>query len=391
MEKVYKLKIWILPEEIGNGEISVKQLKTMMVFGTRPDAIKMMPLVYACRKRPEIDLSVCVTAQHRELLDDVLFRFHVQPQYDLNIMRLRQTLTEITTRVLTGLASVFEQAKPDVVLVHGDTTTGLAAGLSAFYHQIPVGHVEAGLRTGNPYSPFPEEMNRTILGDLCSVHFAPTEQNRQNLLDRHVSGKIYVTGNTAIDVLRYTVSETYVFSQPVLNTIDYRQKVILLTSHRRENLDGGLSEIFSAVHMLLEAFSDISFLFPVHPNPVVRRQAQTAFQGNKRVCMLEPLDVFDMHNLMNRCYFVMTDSGGIQEEAPALHKPVLVLRRETERIEAVLAGTAVLAGVERNEIFTCASRLLREPLAYQKMSLAKNPFGDGYASERIVDALVKIV
>lgn len=366
----------------------MKRLKLMLAFGTRPDAIKMVPLLFACQRDARLKTSVCVTAQHRRILDDVLSQFDIKPDFDLNIMRENQTLTDITTRVLTGMDEVLTRAQPDVLLVHGDTTTALSAGLSAFYQQIPIGHVEAGLRTGNADSPYPEEMNRTLLGDLSTLHFAPTEQNRQNLLRQNVRGKIYVTGNTAIDVLRYTVRPDYRFSQPLLNRVNYSRRVILLTTHRRENLEAGLAEIFAAVHRLMEVFSDVDVLFPVHPNPAVREAATSAFKENPRVRLLEPLHVLDMHNLISRCYMVMTDSGGLQEEAPSLHKPVLVLRRETERVEAVRAGTALLAGVDRDSVFTCASRLLEDRQLYEKMIGTLNPYGDGYASERIIDALV---
>lgn len=366
----------------------MKRLKLMLVFGTRPDAIKMAPLLFACQKDHRLETTVCVTAQHRQILDDVLAQFEITPDFDLNIMQDNQTLTDITARVLTGMDEVLTRVKPDVLLVHGDTTTALSAGLSAFYHQIPVGHVEAGLRTGNADSPYPEEMNRTLLGDLSTLHFAPTEQNRQNLLRQNVRGKVYVTGNTAIDVLRYTVRPDYRFSQPLLNRMDYSRRTILLTTHRRENLDVGIADIFAAVHRLLAAFPDIEVLFPVHPNPAVQRAAKTAFEDIPRVRLLEPLNVLDMHNLISRCYMVMTDSGGLQEEAPSLNKPVLVLRRETERIEAVCAGTALLAGISQDSVFTCAARLLNDQALYDRMACTINPYGDGYASEKIINALI---
>ncbi len=366
----------------------MKRLKLMLVFGTRPDAIKMTPLIFACQKDRRLETTVCVTAQHRQILDDVLMQFNITPDFDLNIMQDNQTLTDITARVLTGMDEVLTRTKPDIVLEHGDTTTALSAGLSAFYHQIPVGHVEAGLRTGNADSPYPEEMNRTLLGDLSTLHFAPTEQNRQNLLRQNVRGRIYVTGNTAIDVLRYTVRPDYRFSQPLLNRMDYSRRIILLTTHRRENLDAGIADVFSAVHRLLATFPDIEVLFPVHPNPAVRHAAGAAFADSPRVHLLEPLNVLDMHNLISRCYMVMTDSGGLQEEAPSLHKPVLVLRRETERIEAVCAGTVLLAGVNQDSVFSCAARLLNDRQLYDKMTHTVNPYGDGYASEKIINALV---
>ena len=366
----------------------MKRLKVMLVFGTRPDAIKMAPLFFACQKDPRLETVVCVTAQHREILDDVLAQFNITPDFDLNIMQENQSLTDITTRVLSGMGQILSQIKPDVLLVHGDTTTALSAGLSAFYHQIPIGHVEAGLRTGNLSSPYPEEMNRTLLGDLSTLHFAPTEQNRQNLLHQNVGGKIYITGNTAIDVLRYTVRPDYNFTQPVLNQLDYSRRMILLTTHRRENLGGGISNIFAAINKLISSFPDIEVLFPVHPNPIVRNLAKTAFSSSPRVHLLEPLNVLDMHNLISRCYMVMTDSGGLQEEAPSLNKPVLVLRRETERIEAICAGTAMLAGVSEESVFACATSLLNDQQLYDKMAGVANPYGDGFASERIINALI---
>ncbi len=366
----------------------MRRLKAMLVFGTRPDAIKMAPLLFACQKDPRLETIVCVTAQHREILDDVLAQFNITPDFDLNIMQENQTLTDITTRVLSGMGSILTHIKPDVLLVHGDTTTALSAGLSAFYHQIPIGHVEAGLRTGNLSSPYPEEMNRTLLGDLSTLHFAPTEQNRQNLLHQNVGGKIYVTGNTAIDVLRYTVRSDYRFTQPLLNQMDYSRRMILLTTHRRENLSGGISNIFAAVNKLILTYPDVEVLFPVHPNPVVRNLAKAAFRNSPRVHLLKPLNVLDMHNLINRCYMVMTDSGGLQEEAPSLNKPVLVLRQETERIEALCAGTAMLAGVSQDSVFSCAARLLSDQQLYKKMAGVANPYGDGFASERIINALI---
>ena len=366
----------------------MKRLKVMLVFGTRPDAIKMAPLFFACQKDPRLETVVCVTAQHREILDDVLAQFNITPDFDLNIMQENQSLTDITTRVLSGMGQIFSQTKPDVLLVHGDTTTALSAGLSAFYHQVPIGHVEAGLRTGNLSSPYPEEMNRTLLGDLSTLHFAPTEQNRQNLLHQNVGGKIYITGNTAIDVLRYTVRSDYNFTQPVLNQLDYSRRMILLTTHRRENLGGGISNIFAAINKLILNFPDIEVLFPVHPNPIVQNLANTAFSDSPRVHLLEPLNVLDMHNLISRCYMVMTDSGGLQEEAPSLNKPVLVLRRETERIEALCAGTAMLAGVSEESVLACATSLLNDRQLYDKMAGVANPYGDGFASERIINALI---
>ncbi|WRS28846.1 UDP-N-acetylglucosamine 2-epimerase (non-hydrolyzing) [Oscillospiraceae bacterium MB08-C2-2] len=349
----------------------------------------MAPLVTACRQNPAIETIVCITGQHRQMLHEVLDKFGILPDYDLNIMQPGQTLTQITSRILTGLDDVFQKVRPDVVLVHGDTSTALSAGLEAFYHQIPVGHVEAGLRTGNPCSPFPEEMNRVLLGNLACLHFAPTDRNRENLLRQNVPGKIFVTGNTAIDVLRYTVSPGYVFSQPILNQLDYSRPTILLTAHRRENLGEGMESIFAAVRRLGQDFPEIQFILPVHLNPAVVNLVEKELGSCDFIHRTQPLDVFDMHNLISRCYMLMTDSGGLQEEAPSLKKPVLVLREETERMEAIEAGTAILAGIGEESVYACAARLLTDPQAYSRMSGAVNPFGDGHAAEKIVAALLE--
>ena len=363
------------------------RLKVMSVFGTRPEAIKMAPLVLELEKRPELESVVCVTAQHREMLDSVLEEFHIKPKYDLNIMQSGQSLSDITSRVLHGMAPVYEQEKPGLVLVHGDTTTTFAASLAAFYAHIPVGHVEAGLRTFDRWSPWPEEMNRRMTGQLASLHFAPTKRNAENLRREGVEGSIWITGNTVIDALRYTASGEG-FSRPELSEIDYvNYRVITLTCHRRENYGGPMRNIFEAVRNTALRFPDVIFVYPVHLSPVVRQAAGELLGGVRNIRLIEPLDAVDMHRLMAKSYMVMTDSGGLQEEAPALGKPVLVLRRETERPEAVEAGTVVLAGTEREKIELLAAKLLTDRAEYEKMARAVNPYGDGRACPRIADAI----
>lgn len=363
------------------------RLKVMSVFGTRPEAIKMAPLVLELEKRPELESVVCVTAQHREMLDSVLEEFHIKPKYDLNIMQSGQSLSDITSRVLHGMAPVYEQEKPGLVLVHGDTTTTFAASLAAFYAHIPVGHVEAGLRTFDRWSPWPEEMNRRMTGQLASLHFAPTKRNAENLRREGVEGSIWITGNTVIDALRYTASGEG-FSRPELGDIDYvNHRVITLTCHRRENYGGPMRNIFEAVRNTALRFPDVIFVYPVHLSPVVRQAAGELLGGVRNIRLIEPLDAVDMHRLMAKSYMVMTDSGGLQEEAPALGKPVLVLRRETERPEAVEAGTVVLAGTERERIELLAAKLLTDRAEYDRMAHAVNPYGDGRACERIADAI----
>ena len=364
------------------------KLKVMSVFGTRPEAIKMAPLVLELRRRRELESVVCVTAQHREMLDSVLDEFGIRPEHDLNIMKSGQTLADITSRVLQGLGPVLEQEKPGLVLVHGDTTTTFAAALAAFYARIPVGHVEAGLRTYDRWSPWPEEMNRRMTGQLASFHFAPTQRNAENLRRENVEGGIWVTGNTVIDALRYTASGEG-FSRPELSDIDYvNHRVVTLTCHRRENYGKPMRNIFEAVRNTALRFPDVIFVYPVHLSPVVREAAGELLSGVANIKLIEPLDAVDMHRLMARSYMVMTDSGGIQEEAPALGKPVLVLRRETERPEAVDAGTVALAGTDRENIEKLAAELLTDRAAYDKMARAVNPYGDGPASERIVQAIL---
>lgn len=365
----------------------MRKIRVLSVFGTRPEAIKMCPLVLELQQREEIESLVCVTAQHREMLDGVLKSFGVMPDFDLNVMRPEQTLSALTSRVLEGLGAVFAKAQPDLVLVHGDTTTSFSAALAAFYERIIVGHVEAGLRTYDRYSPFPEELNRQLVGRLAALHFAPTAQNKANLEREGIKEGIFVTGNTVIDAMRYTVGDGS-FSTPALRALDFEnERLIVLTCHRRENYGAAMEQIFSAVRRLVDAYPDVRFVYPVHPSPAVQETASRMLGNVPRVELLEPLDTFEMHRLMSRCYMVMTDSGGIQEEAPALGKPVLVLRRETERPEAVKAGTVRLAGVETEKIVSLASALLEDEALYARMAQAVNPYGDGRASGRIADAI----
>jgi UDP-N-acetylglucosamine 2-epimerase len=364
------------------------KIKVMSVFGTRPEAIKMAPLVRELGSRPEIHSMVCVTAQHREMLDGVLRCFELVPDYDLDIMAPGQSLADITTRALTGLGRVFAECSPDLVLVHGDTTTTFAGALAAFYAKLPVGHVEAGLRTGDRYSPFPEEMNRRMTAALAAYHFAPTAKNADNLRREGVETGIFVTGNTVIDAMHYTVGDG-TFKTASLQELDFHtQRIIALTCHRRENYGAPMENIFSAICDIVERFPDVTVVYPVHPSPAVREAAARALSRKARVLLLEPLDAMEMHRLMSRCTLVMTDSGGIQEEAPALGKPVLVLRRETERPEAVAAGTVELAGVERENILRLASELLTDGDKYRRMATAVNPYGDGRACARIADAIL---
>lgn len=368
----------------------MKKIKVMMVFGTRPEAIKMAPLAIELKKREDIETIVCVTAQHREMLDQVLELFKITPEYDLDIMKTRQTLIGITTRVLEGLDEVMKKEQPDIVLVHGDTSTSFVASLAAFYNQIMVGHVEAGLRTYDKYSPFPEEMNRNLTGRIADMHFSPTVSNAENLVKENISKEdIYITGNTVIDAMKTTVKENYSFEDEVLRTIDFENKrVILVTAHRRENLGKPLEDICSALSEIIKEYPDVEIIYPVHLNPAVRDTVYEILGKLDRVHLIQPLNVTELHNAMNKSFMVMTDSGGIQEEAPSLAKPVLVLRRETERPEAVKAGTVKLAGVEKENILKLAKELLDEPSAYDKMAKAANPYGDGEASGRIADAIL---
>lgn len=365
-----------------------QNLKVMSVFGTRPEAIKMCPLVKELEKHPDIHSVVCLTGQHREMLDQVMQIFDVQADYDLQIMRPAQTLTTITVDILSKIEAVFHKERPDIVLVHGDTSSSFVAALAAFYQKIPVGHVEAGLRTYNPYSPFPEEMNRCLTGKLASIHFAPTQKNADNLQAEGISTQVYVTGNTVIDAFHSTIKKDYIFKSPELRNISFAGKrTILMTAHRRENIGTPLEAICKAVRRIVEAFPDVQIIYPVHPNPQVRNIVRSNLGNLPRVCLTEPLDVEDMHNLMAKSFLVMTDSGGLQEEAPALGVPVLVLRTETERQEAVEAGTVEVVGVEENTVYARAAALLTDHGLYTKMANAVNPYGDGHASERIVDLL----
>ena len=366
----------------------MNKIKVMSVFGTRPEAIKMVPLVRALQASESIESIVCLTGQHREMLDSVMDIFHLKSDYDLNIMEKRQTLSTITTKTLLGMEQVLEEAKPDLVLVHGDTSTTFAGALAAFYHQVKVGHVEAGLRTWDKYSPFPEEMNRTLVGDIADLHFSPTRANAENLRREAIMGEIFVTGNTAIDAMQYTVRGDYTFTTELLNHLDFvNRRVIAVTCHRRENYGKPMQDIMHAILEVVERHPDVEVVYPVHLSPVVRECAFPILGGHDRIHLIDPIDVEEMHNLIARCAFVMTDSGGLQEEAPALGKPVLVMRRETERPEAVAAGTAKLAGVEKDVIVSMANELLDSPEAYAKMAKAVNPYGDGHACARITQAI----
>ncbi|MBQ4565271.1 MAG: UDP-N-acetylglucosamine 2-epimerase (non-hydrolyzing) [Oscillospiraceae bacterium] len=366
----------------------MKKIKVMSVFGTRPEAIKMAPLVKTLARREGIESLCCLTGQHRQMLDSVMEIFRLKGDYDLNIMQKQQTLSSITTRTILGMESVLEEAKPDLILVHGDTSTTFAGALAAFYHKIPVGHVEAGLRTYDVYSPFPEEMNRTLVGDIAALHFSPTLANAENLRKEAVKGEIFITGNTVIDAMATTVQPNFRFALEELNALDFENKrIIALTCHRRENYGKPMEDIFRAVRHIAETYEDVEFVYPVHLSPAVRECAGKYLGGVERIHLIEPLDVEQMHNLMARCHFVMTDSGGLQEEAPALGKPVLVLRRETERPEAIAAGTVKLVGVEYADIVRLAKELLDEPAVFDAMAKAVNPYGDGHACERIADAI----
>ena len=369
----------------------MKKIKVMTVFGTRPEAIKMAPLVKEIEKREELQSIVAVTAQHRQMLDQVLKIFDITPDFDLNIMKDRQTLTDITLRATKGLDDVIKEAKPDIVLVHGDTSTTFAGALAAFYNQVSVGHVEAGLRTYDKYSPFPEEMNRKLTGAISDMHFAPTVNNKENLLKENVcEDDIYITGNTVIDALKTTVKEDYVFETDAINKVDFSKKVIVVTAHRRENLGEGLNNICMALNFIANKYQDeVEIIYPMHLNPVVRETANKHLGNIKNVHLIDPVDVCELHNLMNKSYMIMTDSGGLQEEAPSLGKPVLVLRNETERPEAVKAGTVKIAGVNKDEIIKMAEDLLESKESYEKMAKAVNPYGDGFASKRICDAIIE--
>lgn len=361
----------------------------MSIFGTRPEAIKMAPLVKKLQETEEIDSVLCVTAQHRQMLDMVLDLFELKADYDLDIMEHGQSISDITVKVLKGMENILQEVKPDIVLVHGDTSTTFVGALAAFYQQIPVGHVEAGLRSGNIYSPYPEEMNRKLTTNLASLYFAPTTGNYDNLIKENItSEKIFITGNTVIDALLQVVKEEYVFDNPLLNRIDYRnKKVIVMTCHRRENWGEPMENIFKAVVDIKERHKDVEIIFPVHLNPKIRELAKDIMGNMEGVHLIEPLDYEPFVNLLNKAHLILTDSGGIQEEAPALGKPILVLREETERPEAVGAGTVKIVGVDRDKIIKEVEELLSNPKSYSQMANATNPYGDGRACERIVDAL----
>ncbi|MFA7689183.1 MAG: UDP-N-acetylglucosamine 2-epimerase (non-hydrolyzing) [Bacilli bacterium] len=365
------------------------KVKVLSIFGTRPEAIKMAPLVKKLEKESKVKSYVCVTAQHREMLDQVLEIFDIKPNYDLNIMQSRQTIVTITTKALEGLNNVMSELKPDIVLVHGDTSTTFVGALAAFYNKIPVGHVEAGLRTYDKYSPYPEEMNRVLTGNIAEIQFVPTINNKSNLIKEDITKNIYITGNTVVDAIKHTVDPNYIFKNETLKDIDFSNgRHILLTAHRRENLGEPLENICNAVKRLVEEFDDINIIYPVHLNPAVRDTVFSILGDIDRVELIDPIDVQDMHNLMDRCFMIMTDSGGLQEEAPSLGKPVLVLRTETERPEAVEAGTVKLVGVEEDNIYNSAKELLTNIEVYEKMAKAMNPYGDGFASRRIVEAIL---
>lgn len=365
-------------------------IKVMTVFGTRPEAIKMAPLIKELESCPEIQSIVAVTAQHRQMLDQVLDIFGIKPDYDLNIMQAGQTLADITTRALNGLDSVIKEAKPDIILVHGDTSTTFAGALAAFYNQVKIGHVEAGLRTYDNYSPYPEEMNRKLTGAMTDYHFSPTISNKNNLLKENIKeDSIYITGNTVIDALKTTVREDYKFKDETLASLDFENsKVILVTAHRRENLGKPLEDICTALKTIVENNPDVKLVYPMHLNPKVRNTATSILGELDRVHLIEPLSVEELHNAMHRAYMIMTDSGGLQEEAPSLGKPVIVLRNETERPEAVEAGTVLMGGVDKDVIIQKAQMLLSDKDAYEKIARTANPYGDGNASKRIVDAIL---
>ena len=365
----------------------MEKLRIMSVFGTRPEAIKMAPLVKELASRDEIESLCCVTAQHREMLDSVMEVFDLKADCDLDIMTPRQTLSTITSKCLLGMDDAIEQLKPDMILVHGDTSTTFAGALSAFYHKVPVGHVEAGLRTYDKYSPFPEEMNRKLVTAIADLYFCPTKNNRENLLKEGVTEGLFITGNTVIDALKTTVRKDYHFTTELLNELDYSRKVVLVTCHRRENYGKPMHDILSAVREVVRSHADAEVVYPVHLSPAVRQCAQEELGGVERVHLIDPVDVEEMHNLMARCCFVMTDSGGIQEEAPALGKPVLVMRDTTERPEGVAAGTLRLVGTDEQQIYAAVRELLTDPAAYHQMEHAVNPYGDGKASQYICDIL----
>ena len=367
------------------------KVKVLSVFGTRPEAIKMCPLVKALEKDERVESIVCATAQHREMLDTVLEIFDVKPQYDLNIMSHGQTIVDVSNKVLAGVDKTIKECNPNIVLVHGDTSTTLNGALAAFYNQKVIGHVEAGLRTGDIYSPFPEEANRKLTGAIATLHFAATESNKSNLAKENITKNVYITGNTVIDALLSVVNKEHKFEDETINKIDFdNKKVILLTAHRRENWGEPMKDIFGAVRELIEKNGDVDVIFPMHKNPLIRDLAKVSFEGvEDRIHLIEPLEYVDFANLMAKCYLIMTDSGGIQEEAPALGKPVMVLRTETERPEAIEAGTVKLAGIKKEDIFNIANELVNNKEEYNKMAHAANPYGDGKACVRIIDHIVE--
>ena len=369
----------------------MRKIKVLSVFGTRPEAIKMCPLVKVLEKDDRIESIVCATAQHREMLDTVLDIFDVKPQYDLNVMSHGQTIVDVSNKVLTGVDKVIKECNPDIVLVHGDTSTTLNGALAAFYNQKPIGHVEAGLRTGDLYSPFPEEANRKLTGAIATLHFSATESNKANLERENINKNIYITGNTVIDALLSVVDKNHKFDDKNLNDIDFENnKIVLLTAHRRENWGEPMKDIFAAVRELVTKNEDVNVIFPMHKNPLIRELANESFKGvEDKIHLIEPLEYVDFANLMAKCYLIMTDSGGIQEEAPALGKPVIVLRTETERPEAVEAGTVKLAGIKKEDIFNIANELINDEEVYNKMAHAVNPYGDGKACPRIIEHIVE--
>lgn len=365
----------------------MSKIKVLTIFGTRPEAIKMAPVIKELESREQIESIVCVTAQHREMLDQVLEIFNIVPKYDLNIMKSGQTLSDITSKVLCGLEEILEKEKPNIVLVHGDTTTTFAGALAAYYKQVDIGHVEAGLRTNNKYSPYPEEMNRQMVDCMTDMYFAPTGLSKKNLLKENIDEKkIYVTGNTAIDAMKTTIHNGY--NSEILKNYKNR-RIILLTCHRRESIGKPMENIFAAIKKISEEFKDVVIIYPIHKNPVVREIASRYFDKDGRVKLIEPLDVIDFHNYISKSYLILTDSGGIQEEAPSLSKPVLVLRDNTERPEGIDAGTIKLVGTDSDVIYEETKKLLTNDKLYIKMAKAANPYGDGHASERIVDAIIE--
>ncbi|GAA0104685.1 UDP-N-acetylglucosamine 2-epimerase (non-hydrolyzing) [Paraclostridium sordellii] len=365
----------------------MKKIKIMTVFGTRPEAIKMAPLVNELKSRDEIESIVCVTAQHRQMLDQVLNIFKIVPDYDLNIMKNNQSLADITTRVLENLDKIIKKVRPDIILVHGDTTTTFASSIVAFYNKVLVGHVEAGLRTYNKYSPYPEELNRQLTSVIADMHFAPTKNAKENLLDEgKKESSIFITGNTAIDALKTTIKEDY--KHEIIKKLG-NDKMILLTAHRRENIGENMKNIFKSINRIVKDFDNIQVVYPIHLNPSVRSIANEVFGTNKKIHLIEPLEILDFHNFMNKAYIIMTDSGGIQEEAPSLGTPVLILRDNTERPEGVEAGALKLVGTEEDNIYKAAKELITNKEKYEAMSKISNPYGDGNASKYIVDIIIR--